>query len=395
MATPARLVQQTTQGISPNRVFLPTSMIPGLRVVNKVHHLWSWYRRGTVYTNPDNLLKLAAGHGMNFFRGDSLALRISATCVLIATRILDCVEQQAKVVRSWRKLVDACKGNYCTPIKCSWEVKAKVSLFSASTIHWFKHHGKSLLLKIQWVAYSIFHLIKQAFLISMRIMDVIDTFSLNDSTANEAINEFFVNGEKCVRNFVENKQQLIDGLKSNKDLIDKILKGIGLPIDPDRLIETATTTLDKTAQVLETADNVNKTTGAFLVAWAKKLGYEISIDLGLEKLAPKALIPSATPPWEIPDHIKITDRFPPPEWTTKPSIPSSSDEPGKVLLLEESKEQKSEPVEPVVLLLTSRDMDTPVTKNLRDRVTPLAFDQSQKLQPCPVESAESLDYYVF
>lgn len=65
------------------------------------------------------------------------------------------------------------------------------------------------------------------------------------------------------------------------------------------LIETATEAL--VAQINKTTEKVSKTAGVFLTACIDKWAYEFLSDLGLENRASR--IPSAIPPWEIPDHM--------------------------------------------------------------------------------------------
>ena len=315
----AGLINTTTQGVSTTKLYLPRPLVTIWTAFNKIHRLWRWYRKGKVYSNPDNFLKLAGGHTLNALT-DSTLLRVAAVCVLIATRILECVEQQAKLQKAWRKWLSSLKGEFATPVKCTWEVTKGRGFFSISTIIWFKYKGKNLLLRIQWTAISTFHLGKQSFILSMRVMDAIESFSLSPNTRNEGVNELFINSTKWIDKLVENKALLIDGLVSNKRLIENVMSGIHSPITADHLIAIATTALNKTEQIHKTAEEVSRATGEFFTECGKKWSYEFLYNLGMQHLLPRSWIPSSIPPWEKQEFRKIKTRFPPDHLITKPSM---------------------------------------------------------------------------
>lgn len=320
MSQAANVVRTTTNEMAHSALTLPAPIIEAVTLFNKVHRIWRWFRLGEIYSNPDNFLKLAAGHGLNLALGNTLILRISAVCVLIATRILECVEQHFKLQASWHNLVAACRGDYPTPIYVKWEVKSSQSFLSTSTVSWWKYHTHSIWDRTQRIALCSFHLCKNAFILSMRITDAIETFSLSPKTHNEGINLLFINGTKWVDKLVDNKHMLIEGLKSNKKLIDKILAGINSPLTADQLIKTTVLAFDKTEKFHDATESINKTVGSFITACVKKWGYEFMYELGLNSLVPPSLIPSPNPPWEIPKHQNITIRYIPDLSITRPSM---------------------------------------------------------------------------
>lgn len=316
----ASLVQSTASELSQPKVQLPNPVMMAFKAVHRVHRMWRWVRMGKIYSNPDNFLKLAAGHGLNFAFGDSVLLRISAVSVLIATRIFECVEQHGKLEKAWGKVVDSFKNRHPWPIKIKWETRASNRWISPSSVTWWRYHAADICHRTQRVALSLWNLCKQIFILSMRIMDATETFSLSPSTRNEGINQLFVNGTKWVDRLSENKDLLLKGLQANEAVIEKILKGIHSPLTSQQLIDAAAFSLNKVQQVHQASETVCKGFGFFIMACVKNWGYEFLWDLGLHHLVPSYLVPPPNPPWEIPPHEKLTERYPSLELVTRPSM---------------------------------------------------------------------------
>jgi hypothetical protein len=133
-----------------------------------------------------------------------------------------------------------------------------------------------------------------------------------------------------VDKLVESKQMLIDGLTSNKKVIEKILNGIHSPLTCEQLIKTAKDALDTTEKFHQTAESVSNTFGIFITTCVKKWGYEFMSDLGLHHLIPKSLLPPAKPPWEIPKYKTITVHYPPLNLITKPSMLKQALKPNEI-----------------------------------------------------------------
>lgn len=318
MVSIANVVTDAARGASSSALTIPRPLMVFYMAAHQVHRVWRWIRLGKIYSNPDNFLALSAGHGVNALFGKSILLRISAVSVLIATRILECVEQQTCVQTAWTHLTDAYHDHYTVAIKVEWDSNGKKFL-SSSTMTWCRFQYKKTTEKTKRIALCTFQLIKEAFILSMKMIDTIETFYLSPSTQNEGINQLFVNGTRWVEKLVDNKELLIDGLVSNKTLIEKILKGVHSPFTSDQLIETTRSALEKTEKFHSTIQGANKDFGGFVIACGKKWGYEFLHNLGLHHLVPNELVPPSSPPWEIPPHQRINERYPPILKITRPS----------------------------------------------------------------------------
>lgn len=313
-------VYQTTYNFSESVLGLPKPALRLFNVVHELHGIWKWLRLGKTYTNPENFAGLIAGHGIHLAFGDSALLRVSGACLLIARRILDCVKEKKKLERSWKKLENAWNGKYLKPVKCSWQVRSAGSSVSASTAVWWKMQFKTLWERIKRIVICFLQVCKHVFLLSMKIMDTIDAFSFDSRTTDEGVQQIFINGKICVDKLVENKEDLVKGLKENKSLIEKILQGVYLPVTADELIYTASKGLDRVEEVHNTIQKVNKCTGEFFSTCLKKWNFELFDTFGLDHLLPRSMIPPLIPPWENQNPVKKYRRFAPRDWVVQRSV---------------------------------------------------------------------------
>lgn len=309
------IVNKTTVELSSTKTALPTPAKFAFLVFHWLHRLWRWVRLGNIYKDPNNFAQLAAGHGINYLIGDSVLLRISALSVLIATRILHAVCEYEKLQDSWVRMKDTFQNRYATPIRCDWDQESET--FSLSTVVWIKTATKETSCRIYMIAISIFRVGKHAFLLSMRLIDAAESFTLKPEIREEGINLMFVNTTSCLSHLVSNKDLLLESLESNEEVIDKILSGLGSQLTAYALIDTVDSILNKAKSADRKVTTVNEHVGEFVSACGKKWTYELLREVGLRHLVPASLLPSSTPPWEHPKNRKIKNRFPPSTDLTK------------------------------------------------------------------------------
>lgn len=269
------LVQQTTYEITPASSRLPPFLWTGFAALNKVHSLWRWYRRVEVYSNPNNFAQLLAGHAVNFIIGDIVVVRIAAQCLLISTRLLECVQQQAALCQAGRAWKDAILGHYPQPVRCSWDASWKVA-------------GCVLWNRIQRIALCSLNLFEHTFRLSMRIMDAIDAFCLSPYTRNEGVNEGFVNAMKWMDTIVENKEKLLRGVVDNQIIIERILRGS--PLTYNQVRDGVAKTLEKTETVHRQAKKISAFGNGVLIEAGKRMVDEMMVALGFARLRPSWLV---------------------------------------------------------------------------------------------------------
>lgn len=276
-------VQTTTYDVTPPGVRLPPVIWSVFTALNKVHGLWRWYRKTELYSHPENLAHLLAGHVLNFVIGDSLILRVSAQCLLVATRILDCAKQQAGLCRSGHRWVEAITGKYPPAISVEWEKPGSDGWLSPSTVHWWKTTTQTISERITRIAYATLDIFKKIFKLSMSIMDVIDAFCWNPTTKDDAITESFINIKKWIATAVENKEELLDGLANNKALIERLLQNS--PFTFEQLHTGVSKTLEKT----EFLHGVSNAIGGETKKQLKRIGDGFMIGVGAARVRPTFL----------------------------------------------------------------------------------------------------------
>lgn len=266
----ATLVQTTAYDLTPASSRMSSFLWTGFVALNKVHAAWRWYRRTEVYTNPNNLAHLLAGHAVNFFVGDVVILRVAAQCLLITTRLLDCVQQQAVVCQAGRSWQAAVMGHYAKSYYPSWESPYPM-----------KSYLHTVWDRIQHIAICTFQVLIQTFRLSMSIMDSIDAFCLNPTTRNEAINEGFVNAMKWMDTAVKNKDELMRGIVSNRETIERFLQGS--PLTYTQLHDGLEKTLEKTEVVYNQAKKISTFSNGALIKNGKRVADEVKVTLGLAR----------------------------------------------------------------------------------------------------------------
>jgi hypothetical protein len=180
-------------------------------LVNKVHGAWRWYRKAELYTTPDRFFELLTGHFLHFVAGDLLIVRIAAQSLLIATRILECSQQQAAFCKTGSKwLLAFCSDSEEAGEQRLWERVA---------------------LRIRAVAHYSLKLLEKGFRLSMGILDALDALCLNPHASCDAMQESIVNIVKWIDAVVENREQLLSKVDRNRQIIERLLERSSLSYD--------------------------------------------------------------------------------------------------------------------------------------------------------------------
>lgn len=261
--------QTTTYELTPSSNRLPPFLWTAFTALNKVHGIWRWYRKAELYSNPNNLTQLLTGHLVNFVVGDMLMVRIAAQCLLISTRILQCVQQQEILHNACQKWLETVKGDYPQPYKRHWVSHQTSFWISPSSAGWLEANGSYIYERLKKIAECTAVVFFHSFKLSMNMMDVIDVFNMSPSTRNEGINEFFINGMKCLDTLVKNKKELLHGLDENRVIIEKIL--YRSPISYDQLHTSVRKTLEKTEIVATKAKQITNIGNGAVIEVGKRV----------------------------------------------------------------------------------------------------------------------------
>ncbi len=239
MVSLVSFIQTTAYEIAPTRLRVPPILWSAFATLNKIHAVWRWFRRFELYRRPDNLVQLLAGHVVNVVVGEAVLLRIAAQCLLVATRLMECVQQQSALCRACKHWMSAVKGHYPHPVHVDWDTRFETGYFAQKAL--------AVSYRLERIARGTFSVIAEMFKLSMHLMDVIDAFSWSPSTKYEGINEGFVNITKWLAVTVEHKEELLMGITKHRELIERLL--CGSIISYDQLHAGVSKALEKTEVV--------------------------------------------------------------------------------------------------------------------------------------------------
>lgn len=215
-------VQTTAYEATPPSLRLPRFAWHLFSMINKVHGAWRWYRKVELYTTPDRFFELLAGHVLHFVVGDLFIVRIAAQSLLIATRILECSQQQAAFCRTgkkWLRAFSSPEYQYAhSPL-----IKGK-KWISPSSFCWWRQIGADFAARVQAIVHFSFKLFERGFRLSMSLLDALDAICLNPHTAQDAMQESVVNIMKWIDAIVENRQELLKRVGENRQIIERLLE---------------------------------------------------------------------------------------------------------------------------------------------------------------------------
>lgn len=317
MCIASNLVHSLTEKRTPETDFLPSPLWVLFSGFHKAHRLWRFYTKAEIYSNPNNFTSLLAGHAIRIIFEDSLLVRIAAQTVLLATRILACIEEQSKVKDSFVEWTYALCGRYIH-VKTR-RFKRGLGLLSQLK-SWQEEHLQPLIIRIQRIVLATMNLLSHLFQLSMKIMDAIEAFSLSPSTRNEGINEIFLSSSQWLTKLAENQDLLKEGLQDNAEIIQEILLGLGSSLDVKTLSEKIGSALSGGVTFCTKVENITKKVGTGVNYYARKELFQLMNALRLAKHIPRWLLPKTlTPPWAEKIRIDPNNRYPPKYLLTKPS----------------------------------------------------------------------------
>lgn len=284
----SQMIQHTKfQMDKTNQVVLPRALMGCVGISQTLYHCWRscrkiwWMFRMREVYKSDNFCKLVAGHGMNLIFDQSKIVRVASFAVLVAARVLACVEQYGKLATSWEELRSAWKGHFSSSVNVAWEENNSVRLSPAMKARWISRF-KTTACRVQRIFFAFFKMLKEAIVLGMRMTDAMEAFYCPSEVRNESLNLFFVNGAFLMDQFAKNQGRLVDELKKHRDLIDGMFK----KLDSETSVELLIQKVEQFTPKLEIQNNqekvIEKTTGNWFSAWGHKIVFEAASLVGLE-----------------------------------------------------------------------------------------------------------------
>lgn len=282
MTAISEFVRTTAYEITSTQFRLPGFMWSALSSFNQVHAAWRWYRKGILYSNPDNFSQLLTGHVVNFVCGESTLLKIAAQSLLVATRLLECARQQASIYNEGKRLIAAIKGHYPYPLDIAWSNASCPFVLSPSSLYTWKVICLSAWHRVTRVAIIASKIFFKMFILSMCIMDTIDAFYISPTTKNEAINECCLNIIQWLDTLVDSKEVLLQGLTENREVIEKILKGS--PVTYIQLQSSVASALNVTETLQQQVKKVTTFGNGLLINVGKQSLHGALVVTGINKI---------------------------------------------------------------------------------------------------------------
>ncbi len=317
MATPINVIHSATKTAIPINFQLSGFLGLCFQLVHRIHRVWYWFRRIDNYTNPDNFLKLAAGHTLNVVAGDRTVVRIAAHAVLIAARITETIEEQVALVQESKSLWVTLSNPYPLHTPLRKNMKCHNMWLSPSTKHWWKVKFQAIVDRITRVVKAIIRLARRLFLLSMKTMDAATAFSFGTDQRQESLNELMINGSKCMDALVKNKDMLLRCLHKNKGIVSHVLSRSSTIFSIDQLIDMIEKGISVTESIhmgIETASHAVGIVGSDLV---KRATFGVFQAAGLADLMPNGWMPPMHPVWmEDKCQSENKSRFPEPHLVT-------------------------------------------------------------------------------
>ena len=246
--------------------------------VSQVHGLWKWYRFGETYTNTDNALPLLIGNAFeSFILPDNTLLKLPAVPFYLGSRLLDLFAQEDNLHRACSKLKQAV---FCTlPVnpKTEWIAKSPLDyVISRYKITWWVNDAKSAAIRLHRVALVSLEVGLETFKLVMRIVDVIEIFSLDPDKmkeiARKSIREGGIHIPRCLNALVKNQNIFLERLNS-QNLFGYGISAVGG--NPEKVKEIAQTLFNNLETGLDIYQKASVIVGDGAAALAKKSIYDI------------------------------------------------------------------------------------------------------------------------
>lgn len=259
----------------PRTLPLPKVVMGIFYGVNRVHRMWRGYRLFKSNLNPDNFAGLIAGCGANLLWNDSKFFRVSALLIQVAARVAAVAVQINNLIESVQKL------------KSTWKEQYPVS---------YKKHPNKLqkqINRINLLIYRTFFVLKDIFILSMRVMDAIEMFYMDPSTIKEGRYQIGVNATELFKD-ASQVAKLKQDIKENEATIKGVVDNMHTKVTGDEFIATADTALNIASVPLVVEDLSSTLVGRGLLVIVKCCATAGADMLGVYNNLPKWLQISKT-----------------------------------------------------------------------------------------------------
>lgn len=273
----------TTRSLSGSALPIHPVIAPALKVIERVHSVWSLTRQGTIYGDPTHFVSLIGGRTLQTVAGENRVIRFSAIVLMFLSRVLKIIEQDQAVARAHWKLKSALKGRYILE--------------------------KNRTIRIATIAKRIFLFIKESFALVMRACDILEVFYLSSEKKHLAVGESLYHLESIVDRFTEESPVLLEGIKKNQAILETLFANLQLNLSAEELIKELERTLKGMTSFHLKMKNITTSIGAVAQETVQMTGFQICTKLNLPHLFPQKYLPPTKPSWESKAYESEQNRF--------------------------------------------------------------------------------------
>lgn len=238
---PIDAIHQTTATVSPEQTRIPEFFTKSIKALCWIHAIWRGSRTARAARDIPSFVSYLGGVALNLGYGDRRGVKIAAQAVVIALRVVECVENYAALQIYFKALVAELKGHAIVPLKPSWKQSLKPGFIPPSSFQALKDAAGLKWYRTKRVAYLCAMIAYHIFDLSMCVFDATQALSIDNDYVNDNINEIFLNGYDLWNKLTSDLPFLAQKLNENSMVIDALIQNISrTPVKTSQLLKVCT-----------------------------------------------------------------------------------------------------------------------------------------------------------
>lgn len=252
---PIDAIHETTLSVAPGGGSIPPSMSKALKAFHIIHKIWRGSKTLTAVSTPTGFLAYVGGVGLNMAYGDRRGVKIAAQTVMIALRVVQCIEHFVALKVYVSELKSELAGHTILPMKPTWNRSGSFVFMSPSTHEYACRKLELLRYRIWRIAELLGIIFYRLFDLSMVMYDASQAFNIDNEHVSDNVNEIFSNGYQIWEKLTSDLPYLAQKIEENSKVIDVLMKKVThTPLDTSTLLifcRTMASVRDGAEQVVE------------------------------------------------------------------------------------------------------------------------------------------------
>lgn len=296
------------QEMTPASFVLPVGLSKCYSLIHYVRCSWRYSRWWKKNVETDSILKIAVDHGLSHFLEKTKAVQLGAQCIYILKCLNDCVNENIKLYRVYKKLCGVARGHFFKVNEEPWEKNIPSESLWYSIARAVISAVKKTFIYIKMLAYRIYKVVKTLFRLSLLTLDASEAFSTDPVNCRATVHKVISDRAKIIEELSGNAELLVEKLKKNHALIQKILTHGNIGGTAQQLIGFIEGTLDKARKAGAAYQVVESSIGGFLVEVAKDISFGFFSAFGFSESLPNWLVPSSYELHSVPVYTRFIPR---------------------------------------------------------------------------------------